>query len=141
MDVNAELEQLPPERDLNENEDGGTVGEVRLQRTMGLWTGVSIIVGGIIGNCMYITIIMFCVGLRTHKILGPKNLTKNCQVDKESRTTLACLYRTSGRFYMLQLISVDTRYFTQPGCGHALAPLLIGKDHGQLLIESALHSF
>ncbi len=27
------------------------------------------------------------------------------------------------------------------GCGHALAPLVIEKDHGQLLIESALHSY
>ncbi len=27
---------------------------------------------------------------------------------KESRATLACLYRTSGRFYMLQQISVDS---------------------------------
>ncbi len=27
------------------------------------------------------------------------------------------------------------------GCGHALVPLVIGKDHGQLLIKSALHSF
>ncbi len=34
--------------------------------------------------------------------------------NKESRTTLACLYRTLGRFYMLQLISVDSRHFTQP---------------------------
>ena len=33
---------------------------------------------------------------------------------KESRATLACLYRTSGRFYMLQLISVDSRHFTRP---------------------------
>ena len=29
---------------------------------------------------------------------------------------------------------------TDLGCGHALAPLVIGKDHGQLLIKSALHS-
>ena len=27
------------------------------------------------------------------------------------------------------------------GCGHALAPLVIGKDHGQFLIESALQSW
>ena len=27
------------------------------------------------------------------------------------------------------------------GCGHALAPVVIEKDHGHLLIESALHSF
>ncbi len=33
---------------------------------------------------------------------------------QESRATLACLYRTSGRFYMLQLISVDSVDFTQP---------------------------
>ena len=33
---------------------------------------------------------------------------------KESRETLACLYRTSGRFYMLQLTSVDSRHFTEP---------------------------
>ncbi len=33
---------------------------------------------------------------------------------KESRATLACLYRTSGRFYMLQLTSVDSRHFTEP---------------------------
>ncbi len=63
---------------------------------------------------------------------------------KESRVTLACLYRTSGQFYMLQTISVDSRHFTQPEqkvpCEHALAPLVIRKDHGQLLIESALHS-
>ena len=32
---------------------------------------------------------------------------------KESRATLACLYRTSGRFFMLQFISVDSRHFTQ----------------------------
>ena len=61
---------------------------------------------------------------------------------------------TAGRFYKLQLISVDSRHFTQSDlslgwsdvhkiklCGHALAPLVIGKDHGQFLIESALHSF
>ena len=33
---------------------------------------------------------------------------------KESRATLACSYRTSGWFYMLQLISVDSRHFKQP---------------------------
>ena len=33
---------------------------------------------------------------------------------KGSRVTLACLYRTSGRFYMRQLISADPRHFTQP---------------------------
>ena len=33
---------------------------------------------------------------------------------KESRATLAGLYRTSGRFSMLQLISVDSRHFAQP---------------------------
>ena len=33
---------------------------------------------------------------------------------KESRATLACLYRTSGRVYMLQLISVDSRPFYTP---------------------------
>ncbi len=32
---------------------------------------------------------------------------------KESRATLACLYRTSGRFYMLQLNSVDSGHFTK----------------------------
>ncbi len=32
---------------------------------------------------------------------------------KESRATLACLYRTSGRVYMLQFISVDSILFTQ----------------------------
>ncbi len=37
-----------------------------------------------------------------------------CTLTKESRATLACLYRTSGRFYMLQLISADSRHFTQP---------------------------
>ncbi len=31
---------------------------------------------------------------------------------KESRATSACLYRTSGRFYMLQFIFVDSRHFT-----------------------------
>ncbi len=50
-------------------------------------------------------------------------------VSKESRSTLACLYRTSGRVYMLQFISVDSSHFT---------PLIIGKGH--LLIESAQHS-
>ncbi len=33
---------------------------------------------------------------------------------QESRATLACFYRTSGQVYMLQLISVDSRHFTQP---------------------------
>ncbi len=32
---------------------------------------------------------------------------------KESRATMACIYRTSGQFYMLQLISVDSKPFTQ----------------------------
>ncbi len=32
----------------------------------------------------------------------------------ESRATLACLYRTSGRFYMLKLTSVNSRHFTEP---------------------------
>ncbi len=32
----------------------------------------------------------------------------------ESRATLTCLYRTSGRFYMLQLTFVASRHFTQP---------------------------
>ncbi len=48
--------------------------------------------------------------------------------------------RTSGRFYMLQLISVDSRHFTQPGSGLALTPVVIGKDHGHMLIKSAQHS-
>ena len=32
---------------------------------------------------------------------------------KESRANLACLYRTLGRFLMLQLIIIDSRHFTQ----------------------------
>ncbi len=32
---------------------------------------------------------------------------------KESRATLACLNRTSGRFYMEQLNSVDSGHFIQ----------------------------
>ncbi len=35
---------------------------------------------------------------------------------------------------MLQLISVDSRHFTQ-------TPVLIEKDHGQMLVKSAQHSF
>ncbi len=47
-----------------------------------------------------------------------KSMNKECivgrvQLHEESRATLACLYRTSGRFYMLQLISDDSRHFTQ----------------------------
>ncbi len=45
---------------------------------------------------------------------------------KESRATLACLYRPSGQFYMCQIMNNG--------------PSVVGKDHGQLLIESALHS-
>ena len=33
---------------------------------------------------------------------------------KESMATLACLFRTSGQFLMLQLIIADSRHFTQP---------------------------
>ncbi len=57
-----------------------------------------------------------------------------------------------GDFYMLQLIPVDTRYFTHKElhrhfkrsrkseiCHHV--SLVIGKDHKQMLIESAQHSF
>ncbi len=32
---------------------------------------------------------------------------------KESRVTLACLFKTSGRFYKLQMNSVDSQHFTQ----------------------------
>ena len=57
---------------------------------------------------------------------------------------------------MLQLISVDSRHFTEPRLWkyqlrmgstapvtlpQHLAPLVIEKDHGQLLIKSALHSY
>ncbi len=49
-DVNAELKQLPPDGEINEIKDGGSDDEVKLQRSMGLWTGVSIIIGSIIGN-------------------------------------------------------------------------------------------
>ncbi len=38
-----------------------------------------------------------------------QHIINSTNSDKESRATLACLYRTSGRFYMLQLISVDSR--------------------------------
>ena len=47
---------------------------------------------------------------------------------------------------MLELISIDSGYFPQPegttiiGCGHTLVPLVIEKDHRQLLVESAHHS-
>ncbi len=34
-------------------------------------------------------------------------------INKDSRATLACLYRTLGRFYMLQLNSVDSGHFIQ----------------------------
>ena len=47
----------------------------------------------------------------TDKFIG---LVTTILCSKESRGTLACLYRTSTRFYMLQLISVDSRYFTRP---------------------------
>ncbi len=36
---------------------------------------------------------------------------------------------------MLQFISVDS------GRRHALVPPIIGKDHGQILVEYAHHSF
>ncbi len=49
--------------------------------------------------------------------------------EQESRATLTCLYRTSGQF-----LHATTH-------GHALAPLVIGKDRGHLLFKSALHSF
>ena len=73
------------------------------------------------------------------------------QKHQESRATLACLYRTSGRILMLQLITVDSRHFTQSELSlrwsdlHeiksvAVTPLVIGKDHGHRLIESAHHS-
>ncbi len=32
-------------------------------------------------------------------------------------------------------------YLLTPGCGLALTPVIIRKDHGQMLIESAQHSF
>ncbi len=32
-------------------------------------------------------------------------------LSKESRVTLACLYRTPGRSFMLQLISIDSGHF------------------------------
>ncbi len=38
---------------------------------------------------------------------------KNTSNRKESRATLACLYRTSGRIYMLQPNFVDSEHFTQ----------------------------
>ena len=115
MDVNAELEQLPPERNLNENEDGGSGGEVRLQRTMGLWTGVSIIVGGIIGNYIYIMIIMSCVVLRTHKILGPIHAKKpvkklsSRQIFDESNPSIRWSRHT------IESLSWDKNPFVQAG--------------------------
>ena len=41
------------------------------------------------------------------------------------------------------LHAIRIEYFLTPilGCGHVLAQLVIGKDHGQLLIESAHHSW
>ena len=63
---------------------------------------------------------------------------------KESTATLACLYRTSGQFYMLQLISVDVKQLRNDthtsimqGFRLAVTPVVIRKDHGQMLIESA----
>ena len=52
-------------------------------------------------------------------------------------------------FYMLQLMFVDFGHFTQPElslrwsdlCGLSLMPVVIRKDHRQMLIESALHSW
>ncbi len=51
---------------------------------------------------------------------------------------------------MLQLISVDSWHFTQPELSlrwsdlheikSALTPVVLGNDHGQMLIKSALHS-
>ena len=38
-------------------------------------------------------------------------------------------------------VFVAKRLQTDCGCGVALTPLVIGKDHGQLLFESAQHSF
>ncbi len=35
----------------------------------------------------------------------------------------------------------DTHYNIKGGCGLALTPIVIGKDHGQMLIESAQHSY
>ena len=35
-------------------------------------------------------------------------------LQKESRATLTCLFRTSGRLLLLQPIIVDSRHFTQP---------------------------
>ena len=50
-DGSTELKQLPPDGVHNEKTDGSSGGgEVRLQRSMGLWSGVSIIVGSIIGK-------------------------------------------------------------------------------------------
>ncbi len=37
-------------------------------------------------------------------------LFRSLECSKESRATLACLYRTLGQVYMLQLRSVDSRH-------------------------------
>ena len=70
------------------------------------------------------------------------------RMNKESRVTLACLYGSSGRFYMLQLISVDSRHCHKKTLWQYTKRMwvcpgttIVGKDHGQSLIESALHSF
>ncbi len=64
-----------------------------------------------------------------------------------TRATLACLYRTSGRFHRLQLKSVDYGLFMShphrsimKGCGLVMVPIVIQFGNGQILIESALHS-
>ncbi len=74
-------------------------------------------------------------------------IRKTCE---ESRTFITCLYK-------LQLISVDSCHFTQPDLSlrwldlhqtllemaysYALVPSIIGKDHGQILMECAHHSY
>ena len=50
----------------------------------------------------------------------------------------AYIYMYISRFYMLPLSSVDSG---QLGCGLARRPLVIGKDHWQILIESTQYSY
>ncbi len=85
----------------------------------------------------------------------PHNYLSHIDSGKESRTALTCFYRTSGRF-LLMSVNLANPHSQNPAysglihallhrsmstCGLALMPLVIRKDHWQMLIESAQHSW
>ena len=82
---------------------------IQITQIMAIWTPAITL-----ENHLNLSTLLGFVGHDDHRIIG-MHFHQHCICLQPlcPRATLACLYRTSGRFYKLQLISPNSSHFTE----------------------------